>query len=57
MNLQYMAASSNMSNITGLTVSMYKTTDGIKILLINPVSATEDMILDYFIAVNYIERP
>ena len=42
-----MAAISQMLNITGLTVSMYKLTNKIK-LLINPVSANKGMIFESF---------
>ena len=49
MNLKYMAAISHVSNITGLTVSMPKITNGIKIL-INLASAAADMIPDSFIS-------
>ena len=47
MNLKYMTASSHMSNIAGLNLSRHKITYGIKIL-INAVSAAEDIILDSF---------
>ena len=49
--LKYMAAYSHMSNKKGPKASMHKITDGIKIL-INPVSAAEDMIPDLF---NYFQ--
>ena len=53
MNLKCMATISHMTNITGLTVSIYKITYRID-LLINHVSAVEDMLSDPFHALSLV---